>query len=403
MARHIFLFLLGIILFASCEKQNPVEDKDFFKISEFAVSAAEASEYALDFLNSTSSLKSGTKREVKRTKEMKTPFGDKIVFVVEFESGGIVLMSDNLLNFPVLAFSDRNTWKFESFSDMAPAANEWLMRTIRLNLEIESDTVLQRLNNTIAMWNKIDINPNGLKSIDPDECIDEYIGIDENIYDNSILSAHWRQGNPFNACLADPNSSCDYPVGCGPIAAGQIMYFWEHPNYIDWINIDPVYPIYSSEDCASPIAQLMITLAEQTGTSNKCDYGMTFPNELVDGIKAMGYNAEKDDYDYGLVKQNIVAGHPVIIKGADNLFSQHYWVCDGYREIKDVWSATCVFPSGPVTHTWTTNNRAFVHLNWGWGDPSQNIWYGFNDITRPEGSSKDYDRYMKLIHNIYPN
>ena len=67
-----------------------------------------------------------------------------------------------------------------------------------------------------------------------------------------------------------------------------------------------------------------------------------------------------------------------------------------------MWSTTCILPEGPVTHTWTTNDRAYVHLNWGWGDPSQNIWCGINDITRPEGEPEDYDRYMKLIHNIYP-
>ncbi len=28
----------------------------------------------------------------------------------------------------------------------------------------------------------------------------------------------------------------------------------------------------------------------------------------------MGYNAEKDDFDYKLLKQNVAAGHPVIMK-----------------------------------------------------------------------------------------
>ena len=403
MTKHIFLFPFEIILFASCEKQNHVEEIDVFEISEFAVSAEDATKYALDFFSSSSSLKSATKREVKSTKEMSTPFGNKKVFVVEFESGGFVLMSDNLLNFPVLAYSVTNTWEFESFSDMAPAAEEWLMKYIRINLEIESDTVLQRLNNTFAMWKRAGINPVGLKSADPDECIDEYIGVDESIFDSSILPSHWRQGHPFNACIADPNSSCDYPVGCGPVAVGQIMYFWEHPGYIDWDDIDPIYFSSATEDCSSEIAQLMYDLTQECGTSNTCKYGLTYPNELVEGIKAMGYNAEKDNYDYRTVRQNIVAGHPVIIKGADNLLSQHYWICDGYREIKDVWSTTCMLPEGPVTHTWTTNSRAFVHLNWGWGDLSQNIWYGINDITRPDGEPENYNRYMKLIHNIYPN
>ena len=107
------------------------------------------------------------------------------------------------------------------------------------------------------------------------------------------------------------------------------MYYWQYPDYIDWDNIDSYYSVQAIGDCASPIAQLMDELIDKCDVHMTCDYGLTTPENLVDGLKYFGFsNAENVDYSFAIVRQNVEWGYPVIIKGADGLFNQHYWICD---------------------------------------------------------------------------
>ena len=405
MKRHTFLFLFVMILLASCEKQNVEEDMNSCELSEYAVKAEVATGYALEFINGSNDLKSVAQRKVKSTKEMSTPFDNKQIYVVEFELGGFVLMSDNFLNIPVLAYSETGTWQYESFSEMAPAAEEWLMDCIRTNMEIESDTTLQRLNNTRAMWNMDNFGLKGATRIDPDECTQEYIDDVDNIYDNTVLTSEWNQGNPFNACFGGS------PAGCGPVAMGQLMYYWQYPNpvvsnaaSVYWNTIYDSYNPGTVVDCgSSPISLLMSMIRHATNAWTEDNWTLVTVHNLVEGLQEFGYNAVSSDYDFGEVTKNIRWGYPVIIKGGTSLFSQHYWICDGFREMYQEYLETC--HNGPVTYTRTyaSNYFDFVHLNWGWSDENLNIWYSSGNITRPLNKGDNYYKHMKLIHHIHPN
>lgn len=408
----LILFVVLLFSFSSCEKQELNENTDNLELDvvlEHGVSADEAEQYALDFMNSTSQLKSAKKNKVKQIREMSTPFKNKKIFVVEFDTSGFVLMSDNRLNFPVLAYSETDTWDYNHFEDLVPGAREWLMQSIRLNLEIEADTLLQRLNNTRVMWDRDEARLKGAAIIDPDECTEEFIRVVDNTYDDGLLFTNWHQGYPFNACMDHCFPSGNRrSAGCGIIAMAQVMNLYQHPSsFIDWnhiqeedyISIEGFYGSCGDEE----IMTLIDEIVNNTNVTHIDCTNLVTPGNMEEALHNMGFSsAINSDYDINLLRWANESGHPVIIKGADNLFSQHYWICDGFREVYDEWLETCPSPTGDVTRYFDKNSSLYFHLNWGWGNSNQNIWYQSNEITRPEGTNYNFDGSRRVIHRIYP-
>jgi hypothetical protein len=105
-------------------------------------------------------------------------------------------------------------------------------------------------------------------------------------------------------------------------------------------------------------------------------------------------------------------GYPVILGGyrtRNNILNiywysnGHAWVCDGLWEEYDNFQVTCTSGGGaPLISYETQNYRYYLHMNWGWGKPSENVWYFSNDLTRPVGSDRDYQWKKDMIVNIHP-
>lgn len=61
-----------------------------------------------------------------------------------------------------------------------------------------------------------------------------------------------------------------------------------------------------------------------------CQHLLT-SNEMEDVLKDIGYSiANNIDWDIDEMIRELTAGNPVILKGADNLFTQHYWTALGF-------------------------------------------------------------------------
>ena len=68
-----------------------------------------------------------------------------------------------------------------------------------------------------------------------------------------------------------------------------------------------------------------------------CQHLLT-PNEMEDVLKDIGYsNANNIDWDIDEMIRELTAGDPGILKGADNLFAQHYWTALGFHQSYDAY------------------------------------------------------------------
>jgi hypothetical protein len=127
-----------------------------------------------------------------------------------------------------------------------------------------------------------------------------------------------------------------------------------------------------------------------------------------------GYNnsISYSDWNIDVIRNNIRWGYPVILGGyrtRNNILNiywytnGHAWVCDGLWEEYDNFLVTCLSGGGvPLESYESRNYRYYLHMNWGWGNTSQDVWYFSNNLTHPVGTDKVYQWEKDMIVNIHP-
>ena len=185
------------------------------------------------------------------------------------------------------------------------------------------------------------------------------------------------------------------PVGCVPVAVGQIMAYHEYPsifpcdNYtINWGAIKTVHPYgvdstYIEDDDA--IDMLAHYLKKVGRACNTLYLGPGFSFSLSSWARRAleGYGYRNVENNWHFRKSDIINmldnGNPVFILAVSGLFNGHAWVIDGYRYQEKV-----VPESGSVT-----GNRTLLHCNWGWGGYA-NGYYAYK-IFKPKNGAYEYE------------
>jgi hypothetical protein len=171
-----------------------------------------------------------------------------------------------------------------------------------------------------------------------------------------LLTSSWHQGDPYNQqCPAPPTgSTCTSPlcaVGCGPLAASQIMRYWGWPpygvgspysNYYDWRNM----PDFLAG--TSPAAQInaVAELCHEVGLAADEVYceggGCASGNVLLDNMGALtntfrystlASREERRLYSstaawFNAIKAELNQNRPILYE-----IPQHFIVIDGWQEI----------------------------------------------------------------------
>ena len=166
--------------------------------------------------------------------------------------------------------------------------------------------------------------------------------------------------NKFFESTDNENCTCGkYPAGCGAIAMGQIMYYWEWPLDYQWDIIPNALYSNTPEESANELTQLIYDCAEKMNMHYMCVGSWAYTNDFVSALHEMGYEAaikhKKSSWSNNawenLVRTEIDAGRPVVFRGGEvielgDMGSVHYFICDGYDQ----------------------ENTNKFHFNWGWGD-----------------------------------
>lgn len=224
----------------------------------------------------------------------------------------------------------------------------------------------------------------------------------------STMQTKWSQRNGYNQCFPYKGDGTDerQPVGCGPIAVGQIMYYYKYPETFDWDHM-------TLEGTGNKTTSLFLLdvhdkcnaryypIEDATG----CNHG-----ERVQALKAYGYTLE-DVGPEGITHNNLLYKSPAEISSTlfrsadDKKGIGHSWIVDGgiYRE------------SGAEVEIWTiTYSEDFerVHLdtsgvysqytffvNWG-GGSAPNAYYSLDSMIPTSGYQRS--KFKNGILNIKP-
>lgn len=415
------VILLMALLSFSCEKDDSLTDNTNTQESinhgekvNYEVTAEEASAFASNFLRTRSKLKSTL--SVKKTTDFNLPIKNRKLFLVQFNPKGFVLMSDNMQNIPVLAFSENGDFGYSDYNELPAGIKEWVSETILLNLELEKDTTLQNENDVLYEWQTTLPRLKSTNIINPDDCEYIYLGHSQDI-SNCMLQTHWSQNLPYS--LYTPICSSDgthKPTGCVATAMAQVMNYWEYPGSWNWAILQNSYLYNSTTTSAYEVARLMKNIGNHVNMNYGCEGSSASSNKAKKVLdNDFGYSGaiKYDDYHIDNIRQNLQWGYPVILGGyrtRNNILNiywythGHAWVCDGLWEEYDRFKVVCQSGHGvPLISYETRNYRYYLHMNWGWGNYSnEDTWYFSNNITHPIGSDKNYQWEKDMIINIHP-
>lgn len=196
------------------------------------------------------------------------------------------------------------------------------------------------------------------------EKYDEYI--DRSV--DPLLQTEWNQINGYNYYI--PNK---YPVGCVPVAMGQIMKYYKYPLRYDW-NL-----MYNTESTVTTAAFLLEVGINVGINYNSGESGSNIDKALSAFKNKYGYtSAKKVSHNAFDVMDELDQSRPVYMRG-DNSHDGHAWVCDGYdysyyRDTKQVviLEDTSYNGSEPNEMSYLdseVNEKSHLilfHMNWGW-------------------------------------
>ena len=345
--------------------------------SEFFVNEDMAKTVAQNFMRKTNPSLKSTKNY--KLEKIKDEMGEELIYVINFDEGGFVLMpADNRVE-PILAFSENNYFETKNV-EQKNGVGLWVSNTkegikkIKKSKDPQSEVMKE-------LWEKhlfiLNLKDEGDPPDDP--CVPSSTTV------GPLISTTWRQGDGFNAdcpleaaveakwsCSADFSGSYlngRAYAGCVAVAMGQIMNYHEHPTSYSWNSMP------SGRTGNSAAADLLFDIGTEVGMEYKCNGSFAATSNIVPALENdfnYSTSATKASYSYSDfmdVRAEINTSRPVILTGT-SAAGGHAWVCDGYRT-----NIHCINGLGYVYN--------YLHMNWGWGGDSDGYFYynNFNGFT----------------------
>lgn len=320
------------------------------------------------------------KKSIKSTlvfqaKDKRTPS----LYAFNYDGGGFIILSADKRHLPILAYSETNTFDTTNFSEMG--VSQWV-EDRKLEIEDLRNNRLQPHKGAAIEWRKFEQVaqlPKGLIEEPPADCYT--LSYSEKM--PMMPYYQWGQGCYYNELLDPCPSLYDacfkHLAGCGPIAIGQVMRYWQYPASRNWSAM-PLNYLTSSN---TPIAQLMKDIGLAALSIYGCPWGTaTLESQVAVALQSFGYSATFTNHQYGITDALIVAdlnnNRPVIFTGWKAIDNAHIWICDGYKQ----YEGTCY-------------SYLYYSMNWGGYGANNGLYY----------SKYDWDGYntgRNVIYNIHP-
>ena len=227
-----------------------------------------------------------------------------------------------------------------------------------------------------------------------------------------LVDVSWGQGWPYNYyCGSNEdagllNGYCNV-AGCAPVAAAQIMSYFQYPEsfggyLFDW-NVILTSSCYKNERYSynatySAGALATAQLIRQIGIAANTSYGVTSStdvNDVDDMFRDFGYTCTGPvNFNAGKVISSLERSCPVYARGrlSGSSFG-HAWVIDAYKRWVTYDTYYNYYEPYNIHHTSTVYGDIYYHCNWGYCE-SSGTWC----LDVFDGYSND----RKIIYDITP-
>ena len=451
-----FIFLLLAVTAVSCsdfidrnvyEEQILGEVVDKISSKDSMLTVNDASIVARLEKFGVTSTKSNDEKAVKEVITIRNEDGNPIIYAVNFDGGGYILVSATKKYYPILAQSEEGFFseemyntglavlldEYESSINICENQHKDSLVKIRVlwnkyeefkpkkNLKTKSDALFDLVSSSIEQWNAQGIQyyflyegcPNFLTESEYQNYVSlasEYGNPNYDYMQNSVIlvqtsersaskgpltTTAWEQKGIYNDKLHEQYKK-DYYAGCVSIATGQIMAYHRYPTSYNWNNI--------LNDDPTDVASFIYDVAHGVDTEFGIFGSASDINKAKFYLDSIGYTCQKITHEDAIVRNSIYQNKPVYMKGyrvaSPYELVGHAWVCDGY-----VYNATDVTVSLQVisfdeplryqavgdTYTFTTAEMSF-YMNWGYGNSSS--------LHTTSGISTDwYNSNMQYVYD----
>ncbi len=221
------------------------------------------------------------------------------------------------------------------------------------------------------------------------------VATSEVFYDslNHLVAAHWDQGDPYNYyCPPMDFDSGKKPVGCAPVACGELLQFlcshYDIPFEFEWDsvlgNISEVDTTYHFLYCSTDKSPMLLRYLGNLLGAIYTDYGTGVPEALTRVhnfyYDSLGVTSTQQSYSANKVKQNLLNGIPVIVSSSGTPLSLnpddlrgHMFIIDAYQRTLTMYQSyyTRLVGYPPILEeridtSYSSPHISFVKMNWGW-------------------------------------
>ena len=287
--------------------------------------------------------------------------GESYFHVVNFQEGGWVMVSGESATTPILAFS--HDGEFCLYEEKPPALL-MLLEGYKKEIAMVRSMRTARCSEIAAMWDYFLDDNAAIRSAAQQATTQATATgyIPGRILLNVPGRGHVRWGqsrnydggcNPsFNSEVRNRwwhgwlhNCPCDAPpVGCGAVAMGQIMWYWQFPTRYAWFQMPALLRNTTPATQATAIARLLLDITDAASTNFNCGGTWSYNNERA--FRTFGFNevrrVNRSSHSLAswneLIRNEIHMGRPVFYYGERALLSgkKHYFIVDGIYNFLEV-------------------------------------------------------------------
>lgn len=218
--------------------------------------------------------------------------------------------------------------------------------------------------------------------------------------DNFIHST-WGQFGGYNECFPKLENGLRAAAGCGPVAAGQIMYYFKHPSSYNW-------NMMALTKGTKESSRLLYDIAEGADAKYKLNsQGKPVTSTRLVNVKkvfeGLGYTAQSREIEesefLSVIVSNLDQNKPLYTRGSSDS-DGHAWVISGYSLMDEetyyeVWTYMrynmfSIFDGRMFSDRRTACS---LYMNWGWDGKNNGYYF----------TPREYTKDRAYIYNITPN
>lgn len=210
------------------------------------------------------------------------------------------------------------------------------------------------------------------------------------VYTKQLIKTIWEQGKGYNQSFPSYKGLPHIYVGCGNLAMGQLMKYYEHPDYYDW----SIMPL---DNCSKATSDMLLDIAKYSSDIDNGDASVNI-HDARETMKGFGYLTSKIiHYSKGGELPSIAYIRADFDSGG------HAWLTGGSASV-EIWEECThyFFRERLKMDTFNASDYkrivSFAHstyMVWG-SDPNYNGFYSNNAITSPMSSKLENIQYFTV-------